>query len=369
MQMKLLRQNCYGLFLFLFFWPDGLFATSAMQVYQNIIKIVQQNSPYAHKLDWPKITQEGSRFIGDKKDSCVAISAAARFIFPRLRYYDHHSFITLKGLGKAHCPLPPIPENQAIQQWLAQPTAIRNKIIEYTRHFHGKHLGRLSYLYVPAGFAWKQTDINRRTSEGRDAWARSKPNTVCGFILDFRFNTGGNNVPMLLALAGLLPTKTTLFSLGKIMPIRLTIDRNQLEQFLPTMGHTGKWQLYGQFEGRQPYPIVSKPVAILINSLTGSSGAISALAMKVVQPNKTFGQPTSASTSITESIPLADAKDNYVNIMVLRIYDGHNREVPLVLPVDVPVQSSFASLFNLGTDKVMQKAVNWLYSLPQCRNK
>lgn len=337
--------------------------TNPITMYDNILNAVKLNSPYANRINFQQLRARGHHFLQGKKALCSATLAAHKFIIPALQQYDKHTSITLNGLGGKACPLPKsLPKENKWQWWSSQPKDLRKRIIHYTSHYHGKALDKIAYIYVPGGFAWQQTQINQLISQGRRAMKLAGAQKSCGAIVDLRFNTGGNNVPMILSLSSILPTQV-LFKLGQHMPIKLENSRNMLQQFIPD-GDKGKWQTYGKYTGNISLSTNHQPIAILINSFTASSGIMTALALTNVKPHRIFGEPSDSSNSVTQSITLPDG--NHINIMVLRVYNSDGHIAPLSLSVNQKSSEKRTDYFDFERDQTILAAQQWLLKQNHC---
>lgn len=118
--------------------------------------------------------------------------------------------------------------------------------------------------------------------EGLDA------NPLCGWIVDLRGNLGGMVQVMASAVSGL-----ALFN-PKDWPDEYNEDLN-----------TPIWRW---LMNDTPHHLTqgAKPVAVLIDGQTGSSGEDTALRFVGRSPTRSFGSPTSGFTSSNESVDLAD---------------------------------------------------------------
>jgi hypothetical protein len=335
-----------------------LFDVSAKDFYINLLQVGQAFSPFSLKVDWKKISHEGLIFIGNETRTCRGLAAAARFLTPALNQQDLHSFVSLKGLGDAVCPLAPLPDDKNMQKWFAVPESTRTRIIDYTSNFHGYPLSKqIAYIYLPAiEDAFEQNTIDDKINVGRKAIALADDH-ACGAIVDLRFNTGGSLVPMLLTASSLLQTNN-LFSLGEQQMVSLSHNGNQLVINPGNM-------LYGQYTGSISAQKRDIPVAILTNWMTGSSGAISSLALRDSSAGaKVFGTSTSSTTSVNETFYLLDG--NTFNLMVDRIYNNKNILVPLSLPADEIIEDNLQTIFKLDEDNSLIVAKKWLLSQQSC---
>lgn len=324
------------------------FKLSAKDYYISLLQIGSTFSPFAMQLNWQAIKQAGLNYIGKDKSICKGTYAAAQYFVPKLREIDHHTFISLDGLGSKDCPMPKVRMDTGMERWLAVPIITRNKIVEYSQHFHGKHIGKISYVYIPAIEAYSPDKINQAVAQGRKALADAKIVDASGIIIDLRFNTGGDEKSMLLTLGGLLP-EGNVFGLDKNSFVKLSSDGNTL--LLDNI-------TYGQYTGGKPKKIKNIPVAILANWLTGSSAEITALSLKTnLKDSRLFGTDTSGALSTNQSFFLWD--ENVLNLMFTRIYKRDGKVAALNLTVDQEVHDQLESTFS-DSDPVINSAIDWL---------
>lgn len=334
------------------------FHITAKDFFINLLQLSQAFSPFSNEINWDAIKNKGIEFIGNETKTCRGLSAAATFLTPALNKVDSHSFITLNGLGTPSCPVAPLPEDESMKKWFSIPEATRSTIIKYSSNFHGYELNRhIAYLYIPAMDAFDPDTINKKITSGRETLTKVNIDKSCGLIIDLRFNTGGSVVPMLLTLGGVM-SGGKLFSLEKTTPIYLSEDGNKL--FMHS-----EHDIYGQYAGAIPNRNNDKPIVILTNWMTGSSGAMTRLALRdnAIQA-KVFGTKTSPTASINATFYLLDG--NTFNLMVGRLYNKNGMMVPLELPVDKEVVDNLQAIFDPNADIALNAAKEWLESLPIC---
>ncbi|WP_405199156.1 S41 family peptidase [Christiangramia sp. LLG6405-1] len=112
---------------------------------------------------------------------------------------------------------------------------------------------------------------------------------VKGWIIDLRFNTGGNCEPMLLAFYDFLGDNDIWGVLGKDRRLQSMISLNN-----------GKYNYDGKNQGRiKPTGelLINSKVAVITNNATGSSGEIVALAFKPRSNTILIGEPTNGKTT------------------------------------------------------------------------
>jgi len=115
---------------------------------------------------------------------------------------------------------------------------------------------------------------------------------AAGVIVDLRDNHGGNMYPMISAVSPLLPDGTILSFKTRKRTSPVTLD------FVLTTSGLNSGDIV-KFQG-------DKPVAILINDWTGSSGEATLLCFRGLDNVRTFGTPTAGYASANQTFPMAD---------------------------------------------------------------
>lgn len=345
---KLLLILIYALFVY-----SEAYSTTPAETFLEVLNYAKTASPFSNQVNWNDLQKEGLDFIQERQAPCAATSAIATILAPVLFKFDHHTFVTLDGLGSDECPLSASQDSsEAMIEWINLEPSIKNPILHYSDHFHGKRIGEYAYIYIPAGYIWDQNSINEKIKEGREAFKEAKVDTAKGIVLDFRHNWGGNNVPMLLSLSALLPNDI-LFKFSPDISISLSNGGNQLiEQY------NNEVIEYGKYDSSIPVNKINKPTVILINGLTGSSGAISAYTFKnALSQVLIIGEPSSDTLSVNESYSLPDG--NYFNLMILRLFSKYNVMAPLKLEVDEYVEHDYKYMFT-ENDPQLKRAISIL---------
>ncbi|URZ87077.1 S41 family peptidase [Floricoccus penangensis] len=143
----------------------------------------------------------------------------------------------------------------------------------------------------------------------REAIENNEYNSV---ILDFRNNIGGNMWPMIDGLSPLLPNKKLLsFISRKGAEENLTLSKNSI---------TNGREVQKISESKK---IVDKPIAILINDHTASSGEIVSLCFKSLKNVKYYGGDSAAYTTSNMLYPLFDGRLMFLTTQKIKDDTGH----------------------------------------------
>ena len=162
----------------------------------------------------------------------------------------------------------------------------------------------------------------------------------CGAIIDLRGNDGGDMGPMLAGVSSLLPDGTVMQFKNRYTTTDVKIDGSSV-----TGGGTNTTAASkGKF--------TDKPVAILTNKDTASSGEATVLSFRGLSNARTFGQPTAGFTSANVPIEMPDGASLVITMAkdVARTGEEFAEE-----PINPDVT----------TDKPAEEAAAWLKQ--QCR--
>lgn len=249
--------------------------------YDKIFKALEV--AYIHKgdHDWKKLKTETFKNLETAKDFKSSLKEV-KVLFEKIG--ADHSKVTYQG--KNYGPSVEISWENFSKQWMtkfASKPQFEAKILE----------GKYGYILMPSiSFDdFSSENVHKIAQPLYDKIAELKTNNKLeGWIVDLRFNTGGNSAPMLLALYDLLGDNMVWGTLG--------IDKKLINSTKLNKG------VYDQGEKRSAYikpkgELIDKSkVAVLIGGLTASSGEVTALAFKG-RPNiifigeKTLGKTTS----------------------------------------------------------------------------
>ena len=249
--------------------------------YDKIFKALEVAYIYKEDYDWKKLKTETFQNLNSAKDFKSSLKEV-KILFDKIG--ADHSKVTYQG--KSYGPSVEISWENFSKQWM---TKFATK-----PQFEAKVLDeKYGYILMPSiSFNdFSSENVHKIAQPLYDKIAELKTNNKLeGWIVDLRFNTGGNSTPMLLALYDLLGDNVVWGTLG--------IDKKLINSTKLNKG------VYDQGEKKSAYikpkgELIDKSkVAVLIGGLTASSGEVTALAFKG-RPNtifigeKTLGKTTS----------------------------------------------------------------------------
>jgi carboxyl-terminal processing protease len=218
--------------------------------------------------------------------------------------------------------------------------------------------GRFGYVHVPQ---WSSGSASLADSL-QTALRVLDSVDVCGWIVDVRANGGGNMWPMLAGIGPLLgDTLVGAFGTG-----------GGADRWFYKDGVSGVLHPDGKLEvvSRAAMPPVHlrdprAAVAVLIDSGTGSSGEVVALAFRGRPNTRSFGQPSAGYATENRGATLADGANMVVTVGYqvdrLGVAGGERIHPDEVLMDGAPSGWPFA------TDRVATAAAAWLSRTAACR--
>jgi hypothetical protein len=233
--------------------------------------------------------------------------------------------------------------------------------------------GRVGYLWFPT--------YSGRTPEGRVDSTLAVIRAVdqhapCGWVLDQRFNSGGDIAAMLLGLNPLLgdaPASATQNGVGGLVygddaRLLIYVSQGEVGAFEASANRRYRW-------GRAATPYTPQrpnaPVAILIGPQTASAGELITFAFRGgAVPHRSFGANTYGVTTGPAGIYLLP-DSGFLNITASVMFDRTGRLYGGILSPDEPVAGPSPRDLTPGRvlrdgDAVVSAAVRWLQAQPAC---
>ncbi|MDR2206544.1 MAG: carbohydrate binding domain-containing protein [Flavobacteriaceae bacterium] len=295
--------------------PTSEIAWNYIQQFRNII---QKNSLFSDKIEWNSFDEDLSK-ISKGMETIDDTKLALDYMIKKLRNVgDNHSFIVSKervAERKVRNSTGIEPEYQLIDQ-------------------------SIGYVKVP-GFSSSNTEIANEFAQKIHDFIKEldSQNTIKGWIVDLRNNTGGTIYPMILGLGSLIGDGT----LGYFV----TKDRKT-----PWVMENGK---YGRNEIFNPYKIKNfdSKIAVLIGPKTVSAGEATTIAFIGKSNVKLFGQPSSGKTSANQLFALSDGKE--LALAVSYEMDRTGKEYRETINPDIFVNDFQES------DETLETAKKWIF--------
>ncbi|MFL5807899.1 MAG: S41 family peptidase, partial [Flavisolibacter sp.] len=165
-------------------------------------------------------------------------------------------------------------------------------------------------------------------------------NNIEGWVVDLRGDRGGNGHPMVKGLSALIGEGVYAYASfhKKVIPMSTLADQGSAIK------------LESPYRVKNP----SNKIAVLIDSNTGSSGELTAIAFKTLPNVKFFGQPSAGYTTANSTIKLSDG-----SILFLAIGYMTDRNMNKYIPNIVPDVITSA-IMEYSTDPTIAAAKSWL---------
>lgn len=221
---------------------------------------------------------------------------------------------------------------------------------------NGRYLTKtIAYLELPT-FWGEDEAATRFATEVQAELHRLDQERPCAWVLDLRRNRGGNLWAMLAGVAPLLPegwVGSLHFADGRVRRWHIEADRVLVDgrEFASIAG--------------DGYPLHDQqsPVAVLVSSQTGSAAEGVLIAFLSRPETRVFGEATVGKASANLARTFSDGAMLFLATAWFadpsgQVYDGR------ILP-DEEITNDW-SRFGSETDPVLQAAVTWLESQPDC---
>jgi hypothetical protein len=313
------------------------------------IALVRNNALASDSVDWKAVTAEMHR---------RAASAHNAFdLWPALNYlteqlHDGHSFLQLAGDLRAAYQAA---EGTPFHYVSSHRCPVEKAFVERTNvtgvDVKAGH-GQARWIVVP-GFMGSKAESAAFVRKISGNFASKR----CGYIVDFRGNTGGNMWPMLAGLSPLLHNG----NLGAFISLKER-DTVFLRNGAAGMRTEKKEQIISSETGWRVHPrLQSIPLAILIDGGSASSGEIVPIMLRGRAHTRFFGTPTYGISTATSGFPLPDGAN--LVVATSKVADRSGKVYSSGLIPDVVVKYDP----DAGRDDPLNAARNWLAQQPSCR--
>lgn len=301
-------------------FSDKEASKTALKYINQFKNIVKKNSIFKDKIDWSSLDNNLQKLSGGmvtEEDTAPAI----QHIIKVLRAAgDNHSFVDNK-------------------QYAEEKKSTKSSPIEPEYKLLDQKIG---YIMVPA-FSSLNKEVGNAFAEKIQGMIKKldSENILKGWIVDLRSNTGGNMYPMITGLGPLTG-----------------------EGALGYFAKDGKSKSAWKYKDGSMYSVsVSKPytlhdqnpkIAVLIGTMTASSGEATTISFIGKKNVKTFGQPSAGLTSANQGYELSDGRTLY--LAVSYEMDRTGKEYKEGIQPDIMITPSE----DKNADAVLQKATEWI---------
>ena len=298
--------------------PDAKPSKEVVQYLDRFQHIIKKYALYADSIKWGQLSRE----VTEKSRGLATVEEC--------KPVTDHILRTLRNAGDKHSFF--MPKGEAASQTSSSYDG---------KQAESKYLGDgIGYLKVPE-FASINSSVGLTFSQGirSQLEALETQHKITGWVVDLRHNTGGNMHPMINGLQTLIGEGTYGYF---IFP--------QNKKGIPLRSQSGKAKDQRAVEAAK----TQKKVAVLIDSLTASSGEMVALSFRGLSNAKFFGQPSAGYTTINQRFKLSDGA--YLLLATGYMVDKNRNTYLNGIAPDVVIDYSPAD----AQDKTIEAARRWL---------
>jgi len=292
---------------------------SASENINYVFELVKNNSVNRSKIDWDRLRSDiyiRSSGAASLEDSYSPLNFLLRSLGDNHSYFRYDDAV-IPGDSKIN-----LPSGKMIQK-------------------------NIAYISLPSF-----SDLNRDKMKEYVASAASIILTLeryepAGWVVDLRDNTGGNMWPMLAGIGSMLGEGT----LGNFVYPNGAIQSWSYSLALNNIGLK-----ISEYPLPKSKDLLSKPVAILIDGHTASSGEAVLIAFKGRDNTRSFGAPTAGvpTANVTHVLPdgtRMNLTEAYMSDRNGVIYEG---------PIQAEQPLSTSKLENFDTDSYIVSSVEWI---------
>jgi hypothetical protein len=328
----------------------------------SALDVKQEHFLHKDKIDWAQL-RRATLAQAAAAETTVDTYPAIRFALAKLD--DHHSYLQ---------PTPELSRTESQRQpKLADPAAMpkppaRKQTFPYPSPFRTRRVPEsamvpgvgapIAQVVVPMFASPERKDLDDYATKVQDAIAAAAANRPCGWIVDLRGNGGGNIWAMMAGVGPLL---------GEGEPGAMLGDGGSKVKWFYEEGRAGmRGTKEPEFAKSTQGPVKlegTRPVAVLIDRDTGSSGEGIAIAFRGRPDTRFFGELTYGAATSTFPYKLSDGAQIYLVTGVMLDRNGHEYRDGIAPDEEVRSMATITS-----NDPVIRAASEWLASGNSCRN-
>ena len=247
---------------------------------KEVSKIIKEKSLFSDSLNWNQISEELLALPLGKNDSASHKIALEYFIKKLRNVGDKHSlFLTQTSIN-----------------------SYTYKDLE-DKQPESKYLGNgIGFLKIPKCMTFSNTKDREFANSIRFQIKKlDTENEIIGWVVDLRNNGGGNMWPMVAGLNALVQDGIVGYTVG-------TPNRKEKEW----KTENGKINYSNELTDTYKIKTLNTKIAVLIDSMTGSSGEMTAITFIGLSNVKLFGQPSAGYTTANSTFYLSDGTQLYL---------------------------------------------------------
>ncbi len=313
---------------------------TAKMGYHPIVLKAKETSLYAKNVDWKKVNKEFIALAEGKQ--------SAEELKPALHYL-------LNSLGDKHGTFRLAKDHSIVASYTGE-TKEKDTIVlnsDYINTVINDVSARFSYKLLNTDVGYLKIvgigggDVQEQADFIRSGLRALKEQGVRKWIVDLRFNGGGNMEPMFCGIAPLIGEGLVAGSINSEKNIRTYVIEN------------GSFINYGRLACTMetaPSIAQTEKVAVLVSRYTVSSGELVAVAFKGRDHTRFIGEPTAGFTTGTGYDKLSD---ELIMLISQDIFMDRNKVV-YENKVGVDEYIEFQHTVELTDDNQVKRAIEWL---------
>jgi carboxyl-terminal processing protease len=305
----------------------------------------QQTSLYNKKINWDSLRPHVYKLASNAK-KIADLKPALTLLLNAIgdyhgRYFNSNDYSTLAYFTDWD------KINATAEDKRARNPAVQKLINDTALHFSYQLINKTGYLKIVGMGA--TSDKNKEANAIRNAVIQLSKKKVQNWIIDLRFNAGGNMNPMMAGIAPLIGDGFVgyLSNFNRDTLAKWKIENNNFW-----------WDNYQDISLPNTKKIVDKlpKIAVLTSRYTVSSGEFVANALKGRPNTKFFGEATGGYTTSTNWITI---EDKLIICISSGIYCDRNGVMySKNIPVDTEVE--FNATSKISEDQGISEALKWL---------
>lgn len=301
---------------------DYKISTRNKKFVKEVSKLIKEKSLFSDSLNWSEISKELAALPLEKNDSADHKIVFEYFLKKLRNVGDKHSlFLTQASINSF---------------------TIKNSELKQPE---SKYLGSgIGLIKVPKCMTFNSTkDKDFANSIRYQIKKIDTENEIIGWVIDLRNNGGGNMWPMIAGLNSLMVDGTVGYLVG---------TTNIKEKEWKT--ENGKINYSRELIDTYKVKEINNKIAVLIDSMTVSSGEMTAITFIGLPNVKLFGQPSAGYTTANSTFYLSDGTQLYLatNYVADRTHKTYpDRIIPDVI---INTQSGF------GNDGTLEYSKKWI---------
>lgn len=288
----------------------------------EVSKIIKEKSLFSDSLNWNQISEELVSLPLGKNDSTDHKIVFDYFIKTLRNVGDKHSlFLTQANIN-------------SFTSKNSEPKQPESKYLE----------SGIGLIKVPKCMTFSNTkDKDFANSIRYQIKKMDTENEIIGWVVDLRNNGGGNMWPMIAGLNSLMVDGTVGYLVG-------TTNIKESEWKI----ENGKINYSRELIDTYKVKKINNKIAVLIDSMTGSSGEMTAITFIGLPNVKLFGQPSAGYTTANSTFYLSDGTQLYLatNYVADRTHKSYPDKI--IPDVIINTKSSF------GNDETLEYSIKWI---------